>query len=86
VRGTNIPRGRAPQQTRKTDGTTGALEFPPGRGDIHTVQIGKPPANIRQILDALTGERRVHVILWARDHRTYRTIVDELERTGQRLQ
>jgi hypothetical protein len=62
------------------------LEFPPGPGDIHIVQIGKPPTNIRQILDALTGERSVYVILWARDHRIYRAIIDELECTGPRLQ
>ena len=62
------------------------VEFPPGPGNIYIAQIGRPPANIHQVLDVLTGEWGTHVILWARDHQTYRTIVDELERTGQRLQ
>ena len=63
------------------------MEFPPGRGDIHIVQIGKPGAGVQPTLNALMAlGPDVHMILWARDHRTYRAIVKELEGAGPRLQ
>jgi hypothetical protein len=64
-----------------------ATEFPAGTGTVYIAQIGKPGRSVRTALLGLiaTGSN-THVILWARDHRTYRDIVKEMERGDAWLQ
>jgi hypothetical protein len=46
--------------------------------EIAIMQIGKKPRNIREVLTTLI-ETADSVVLWARDHTTYRAIVDEMK-------
>jgi hypothetical protein len=45
-------------------------------GKLIIAQLGKKPSNVRQLLSTLI-ETSDSIILWARDHTTYRAIVAE---------
>ncbi len=68
-----------------------AAEFPRPPRAIYTAQVStemlmEHSATFMLDVLLLAPEPNSHFILWARDHRTYRTIVEEMTRDGFRLQ